>query len=105
MADYSIIGKRARVQLYDRLGRLVGAIEGRVADVSEKVPVGKDPNTGEEIRKDLVWVVDIQPLRDPEGNEVPYTNSAGAEGEGWFARQDVTVIDEELPLPPWTSAN
>jgi hypothetical protein len=98
MANYSLIGKRARVQLYDRLGRLLGAIEGRVADVTRQVPVGRDPKTGKEIKKDLAYLVDIEPLRDEEGNAVPYTNSAGSDGEGWFAVQDLTVVDRDVFL-------
>jgi len=40
-----------------------------------------------------VCVVDIQ-TGDPE---VPYKNSAGMEGESWFAVQDIEVIEEEGP--------
>ena len=98
MADYSLIGKRVRVQLYDRLGRLLGALEGRVADVTSQVPVGKDPKTGNEIKKDLAYLIDIEPLRDEEGNEVPYKNSAGTENEGWFAVQDLVPVESETGL-------
>ena len=94
--DYRLVGKRVRVHLYTREGLLLGAIEGRVADVSPDVTVGQDAD-GRDIKKDLVYVVDIAPGRDEEGNEVPYTNSAGAEGEGWFAVQDVTVLDDDRP--------
>lgn len=93
MPDYALVGKRVRVLLYDRQGRVLGALEGRVADVAERVPVGTD-GAGREIYKDLAYVVDIEPLRGPEGEEVPYTNSAGTEGEGWFALQDLRVVDD-----------
>jgi len=93
MADYSLVGKRVRVQLYTREGWLLGAIEGRVADVAPDVLVGRDA-AGREITKDLAYVVDIEPLRGPEGEQVPYTNSAGAESEGWFAVQDVMLVDD-----------
>jgi hypothetical protein len=94
MPDYSLIGKRVRVLLYDRAGRALGTIEGRVADVTAQVPVGRDPATGKEIKKDLAYLIDIEPLKDAENNEVPYKNSAGSESEGWFAVQDLTVIEE-----------
>lgn len=93
MSNYALVGKRVRVHLYDRAGRAVGSIEGRVADVSARVPVGKDPSTGKDIVKDLAYVVDIEPLKDAEGNPVPYKNSAGTENEGWFAVQDLIVLD------------
>ena len=92
MADYSFVGKRVRVHLYDRLGQILGVIIGRVADVASDVPVGKDA-TGKEIRKDLAYVVDIE-SPDPE---VPYQNSAGEQNEGWFAVQDIQVIEDGLP--------
>lgn len=94
--DYRLVGKQVRVHLYTREGRLLGAIEGRVADVSPGVTVGQDA-AGRDIKKDLVYVVDITPGRGADGEEVPYKNSAGAEGEGWFAVQDVTVIDGDGP--------
>ena len=92
-ASYALVGKRVRVQLYDRSGRLLGAIAGRVADVSEAVPVGKDA-AGNDIKKDLAYVVGIEPLQGPDGETVPYKNSAGAENESWFAVQDLEVIAE-----------
>jgi len=96
--DYSLVGKRVRVHLYTAAGRLLGAIEGRVADVSPAVTVGHDAR-GRPIQKDLVYVLDIAPTPGPDGEPVPYTNSAGAEGEGWFAVQDVTVLpDAGAPL-------
>lgn len=96
--DYRLLGKRVRVHLYSRDGILLGAVEGRVADASPGVVVGQDA-AGRDIKKDLVYVVDIEPGRDAEGEPVPYTNSAGTEGEGWFAVQDVTVVEDGgLPL-------
>jgi hypothetical protein len=92
MADYSIVGKRVRVHLYDRMGQVLGVIIGRVADVAGDVPVGKDA-AGKEIRKVLAYVIDIE-SGDPE---VPYQNSAGEQNEGWFAVQDIQVIEERLP--------
>lgn len=89
---YDLIGKRVRVYLYTREGWLLGSIEGRVADVAAAVPVGKDAN-GHEIKKDLAYVVDIT-TGDPH---VPYRNSAGEENEGWFAIQDLEVIEEDQP--------
>ena len=94
--DYRLVGKRVRVHLYTHSGVVLGAIEGRVADVSPGVTVGQDAD-GRDIKKDLVYVVDIAPALGVDGEEVPYTNSAGAEGEGWFAVQDVTVIDGDGP--------
>lgn len=95
--NYDLVGKRVRAHLYDHGGRLIGALEGRVADVAAGVPVGRDA-AGNEIRKDLAYVVDIEPLPGPDGEAVPYTNSAGAEGEGWFAVHDLTVVREGPPL-------
>ncbi|MDX1421408.1 MAG: hypothetical protein R3181_15690 [Rubricoccaceae bacterium] len=94
--DYQLLGKRVRVHLYAREGVLLGSIEGRVADVSRGVVVGRDA-AGKEIKKDLVYVVDITPGRNEDGEPVPYTNSAGTEGEGWFAVQDVTVVEDDAP--------
>ena len=93
---YDFVGKRVRVHLYTREGRVLGAVEGRVADASAGVVVGRD-GAGREVRKDLVYVVDIEPGRGPDGEPVPYQNSAGGEGEGWFAVQDVTVVDGDGP--------
>ena len=94
--QYHLVGKRVRVQLYTREGLMLGAIEGRVADVSPGVTVGQDA-AGRDIKKDLVYVVDIEAGRGPDGEEVPYKNSAGTEGEGWFAVQDITVIEGDGP--------
>lgn len=96
MSDYDFIGKRVRVHLYTREGQLLGAIEGRVADASAGVVVGQD-GAGRDIRKDLVYVVGIEPGRGADGEPVPYQNSAGGEGEGWFAVQDVTVVPDAGP--------
>lgn len=103
MADYSLVGKRVRVHLYDRHGILLGAIEGRVADVAENVNVAR--KEGDENFRDLAYVVEISPLRDEEGNEVPYKGPAGNEGEGWFAIPDIQVMDEEAPSPPYSTFN
>jgi hypothetical protein len=84
---YHLIGKQVRVHLYSRDGIAVGSVTGRVADVAESVEVA------EGMMKDLVFVVDID-TGDPEA---PYKNSAGMEGESWFAVQDIEVIDEEGP--------
>ncbi len=95
--NYNLVGTRVRVHLYTRQGFLLGALEGRVADVSGDVLVGTDEE-GREIRKDLVYVVDIEPSKNEEGEPVPYKNSAGGEGEGWFAVQDVSVVRDGPPL-------
>ena len=84
---YDLIGKRVRIHLYDRNGRVLGTLEGRVADFAPDVEVADG------MKKDLVYVVDIE-TGDPD---VPYQNSAGDENESWFAVQDVEVIDEESP--------
>lgn len=92
MSEYSLIRKRVRVHLYDRNGFSLGTIEGRVADVARNVPVGRSPE-GDEIRKDLAYVIDIE---SPDG-ETPFKNSAGEENEGWFALQDIQVLEDDLP--------
>ncbi len=84
---YQFIGKRVLVHLYSREGIAVGTVEGRVADVAKAVEVA------EGMKKDLVFVVDIQ-TGDPEN---PYKNSAGMEGESWFAIQDIEILDDEKP--------
>lgn len=84
---YHFIGKHVRVHLYSREGIAVGTITGRVADVAEGVEVADG------MKKDLVFVVDI----DSGDPETPYKNSAGMEGESWFAVQDIEVIDEDGP--------
>ena len=84
---YHLIGKQVRVHLYSREGITVGSITGRVADIAEGVEVA------DSMKKDLVFVVDID-TGDPES---PYKNSAGMEGESWFAIQDIEVIEEDGP--------
>ncbi len=96
--SYDLVGKRVHAHLYDHTGRLLGTLEGRVADVAAAVPVGKDV-VGTEIKKDLAYIIDIVPLPGSDGEPVPYTNSAGTEGEGWFAVQDLTVVGDGPILP------
>ena len=96
MTDYAWVGKRVRVHLYTAEGRLLGAVEGRVADVSPGVTVGHDA-AGRPVVKDLLYVVDIAPRPGPDGEPVPYTNSAGTDGEGWFAVHDATVLPDAGP--------
>lgn len=84
---FHLIGKQVRVHLYSREGITVGSITGRVADIAEGVEVADG------MKKDLVFVVDID-TGDPES---PYKNSAGMEGESWFAIQDIEVIEEDGP--------
>ncbi len=84
---YSLIGKRARVQLYDRRGALIGALEGRISDIAPQTPVGKDAE-GREIKKDLALLVDIERPAD-----APYQNTAGDRNEGWFAVQDLILLE------------
>ena len=84
---YDLIGKNVRIHLYNRAGVALGTLAGRVADVAEAVEIAPG------MKKDLVYVVDIE-TGDPE---TPYRNSSGMEGEGWFAIQDIEVIDDESP--------
>lgn len=91
--NYDLVGKRVRVHLYTHEGIVLGSIEGRVADVAAGVVVGVD-KTGSELKKDLAYLVGIEPGKNAEGEAVPYKNSAGTENEGWFAVQDMEVIDE-----------
>lgn len=83
--SYDLIGKRVRVHLYDHDGNLLGAIEGRIADQAFDVEVAPG------MKKDLAYVVDIK------AGDAPYQNSAGEENEGWFALQDMEVIETEQP--------
>lgn len=91
--NYNLVGKRVRVHLYTHGGILLGTLVGRVADVAADVPVGNDA-AGNEIKKDLAYLVDIEPGKNEEGEPVPYKNSAGTENEGWFAVQDIEVLDQ-----------
>ena len=84
---YHLIGKRVIVHLYTREGTALWEIQGRVADVARKVEVAPG------VKKDLALVVNIE-TADPE---VPYRNSSGTENEGWFAIQDLEVIQDEGP--------
>ena len=84
---YDLIGKRVLVHLYNRDGITLGSLKGRVADVAEAVEVAPG------MKKDLAYVIDIE-TGDPE---VPYRNSSGMENEGWFAIQDIEVLDDERP--------
>lgn len=84
---YDLIGKRVMVHLYNRDGITLGSLKGRVADVAEAVEVAPG------MKKDLAYVIDIE-TGDPE---VPYRNSSGMENEGWFAIQDIEVMDDQSP--------
>ncbi len=88
---YHLMGKRVRVHLYTRDGIMIGAITGRVADVASEVKVAPG------MKKDLAYVVDIEVL---EGESTTYKNSSGMENEGWFAIQDLQIIEEES-IPGW----
>ena len=85
---YDLISKRVRVHLYNQAGITVGALTGRVADVAPSVEVAPG------MKKDLAYVVDIE-TGDPD---VPYRNSSGMENEGWFAIQDLEIIDGYVGL-------
>ncbi|MCY3487220.1 MAG: hypothetical protein OXH34_02165 [Bacteroidetes bacterium] len=88
---YHLMGKRVRVHLYTRNGTMIGAITGRVADVASEVEVAPG------MKKDLAYVVDIEVV---EGESTTYKNSSGMENEGWFAIQDLQIIEEES-IPGW----
>ena len=75
---YTLLGHRVRVHLYTKNGVVIKAVEGRVADVARGVEVAPG------MTKDLALVVDL-----PED----FKNSAGMEGEGWFAVQDIQLVD------------
>jgi hypothetical protein len=90
--SYDLIGKTVLVHLYDHAGRVLGAVTGRVADVSYDVEVAPG------MTKDLAYVVDIETgATDEEGEPVPYENSAGGENESWFALQDLEIVEEDQP--------
>lgn len=76
---YHLIGKRARVHLWDASGTIIGTVEGIISDVSRGVDVGGGQ------KRDLVLVTGI------EGYESPHLKEAG---EGWFAVQDVEVLED-----------
>lgn len=77
---YHLIGKRVRVHLYDSSGKMVGTAEGTVSDFSAGVEVAKG------MRKDLVFITGME-YKSPHLEE---------EGEGWFAVQDVVVLDRPI---------
>jgi len=83
---YDLIGKRVRVHLWDARGILIGSVEGTVSDVSKGVDVGGGQ------KRDLVLVTGI------EGYESPHLKEAG---EGWFAIQDIEVLDEDRGKAFW----
>lgn len=91
--SYALIGKRVKVHLYDRQGIAIGAIEGTVSDFSPRVMVslknemvdGKVKSTA--MYKDLVLVTGIKDFQSPH---LP----PDSPGEGWFAVQDLVVLDE-----------
>ncbi|MCY4170754.1 MAG: hypothetical protein OXE59_04875 [Bacteroidetes bacterium] len=88
---YHLLGKQVRVHLYSKDAIAVGVIQGRVADVAKRVEVAPG------MKKDLALVVDIE---IPDSQSETYTSSSGTENEGWFAIQDLQVIDDET-LPGW----
>ncbi len=88
---YDLIGKRAQVHLYDTAGRMLGTLTGRIADVARDVEVAPG------MKKDLAYLVDIEPGKGPDGEPVPYKNSAGTENEGWFALQDMEFLEDKGP--------
>jgi len=88
---YDLVGKQVRVHLYTNDGVVIGSITGRVSDVAPKVEVAIG------MKKDLALVVDIE-VAGGEGNT--YTNSGGVDDEGWFAIQDIEVLDDEA-TPGW----
>lgn len=88
---YSLIGKQVRVYLYTRKGEMMGPISGRVADVAADVEVRPG------MKKDLAFVINIEV---PEG-EVPYRHVYEKRDEGWFAIQDMEIIEDEAVVPGW----
>ncbi len=88
---YSLIGKQVRVYLYTRRGEMMGPISGRVADVAADVEVRPG------MKKDLAFVINIEV---PEG-EVPYRHVYEKRDEGWFAIQDMEIIEDEAVVPGW----
>ncbi len=82
---HNLIGRHVRVHLYTVAGTTIGTIQGRVADVAARVEVAPG------MKKDLVYVVDI----DVPDSDTPYLSSSGGENEGWFAIQDLEVVESE----------
>ena len=79
-------GDRVRVHLYTREGLLIGSIEGTVSDFSPNTEVAPG------VRKNLVWVTNIEGYERP--NELGEPETAD---EGWFADTDIEKIDEDRP--------
>jgi hypothetical protein len=100
---YHLIGKRARVQLYTRDGLMLGALEGRIADVLPETDVSIVP--GETVLKDLVRLVDLDDVVGPDGERTPYRNTAGDTGEMLAAVQDIQVLDDVDPALAGLSFN
>ncbi len=88
---YNFIGRQVRIYLYTREGEMLGLIFGRVADVAPKVEVRPG------MKKDLAFVVDIE----VPGEEVSYGHLYEEENEGWFAIQDMEIIEEDEVVPGW----
>lgn len=83
------IGDRVRIHLYDRAGRVLGTIEGRVADFAPETEVAPG------MRKNLVYVTHIQGYQRPDA-----TGELQDTDEGWFADTDLEKVeDEEAPGP------
>ena len=82
-------------ELADAVAR--GEDRGKVIRAMGAAMLHSMPCAGVEVadgmKKDLVYVVDI----DTGDADTPYTNSAGAEGESWFAVQDVEIIEDDAP--------
>lgn len=83
---YHLIGKRARVHLWNAQGVLIGTVEGTISDVSKGVDVGGGQ------KRDLVLVTGIEGYTSPHLKE---------EGEGWFAVQDVEILEARTPGRTW----
>jgi hypothetical protein len=70
---YHLIGKTAKVHLYDRRGILLGTIAGTISDVAANVEVAP------RMHKDLILLTGIENYRSEEG---------------WFAVQDAEIEDQ-----------
>ena len=90
---------RVRVHLYDRQGRMVGTITGRVHAREQDVDVGRTPD-GQPMYKTLYWVREIEGYQRPHPELPGHTEAIE---EGWFAEQDLQKIgeadDAPRPLP------